>query len=97
MAGRIKVTPQELRSSSKLFKTNANNTSAMLKKLTSEVNKLSGAWEGAAQNAFFQQYRELQPSLNKFVSVLEGISNQLSDVATTMENVDRDIATKLRK
>lgn len=97
MAGRIKVTPQELRSSSKLFKTNANNTSAMLKKLTSEVNKLSGAWEGAAQNAFFQQYKELQPSLNKFVSVLEGISGQLSDVATTMENVDRDIATKLRK
>ncbi|MBE6049522.1 MAG: WXG100 family type VII secretion target [Clostridium sp.] len=97
MAGKIRVTPEELRRSSRTFKTSASNTKTMLGKLAREVNQMSNAWEGAAQNAFFREFNELKPSLNKFVTVLEGISKQLSDVARTMEDVDKDIASKLRR
>jgi len=97
MAGKIRVTPEELRRSSRLFKTSSSNTESMLNKLTREVNAMSNAWEGAAQNAFFKEYNELKPSLKKFVQCLSGISQQLDGVAKTMEQTDKQIASKLRR
>jgi WXG100 family type VII secretion target len=94
---RIRVTPEELKSSSRVFKSNANSTTEMLRRLTSEVNKMKSVWEGQANREFINQYEQLQPSMKQFVTVLEGISKQLDDVATTMERVDREIASKLRR
>jgi WXG100 family type VII secretion target len=97
MAVNIKVSPEQLRSSSRVFKSNASNTTDMLKRLNSEVNKMRSIWEGQANREFINQYEQLQPSMKQFVSVLEGISKQLADVATTMEDVDRKIASQLRR
>lgn len=97
MASRIRVTPEELKSSSRVFKTNASTTTSMLKKLNSEVNKMKSIWEGQANKEFINQYEQLQPSMKQFVDVLEGISKQLDSVAQTMEQVDREIASKLRR
>ena len=58
---------------------------------------MKSIWEGQANKEFINQYEQLQPSMKQFVSVLEGISKQLSDVATTMEDVDRKIASQLRR
>ena len=97
MSTKIRVSPEELRSSSRVFKSNANSTTDMLKRLSSEVNKMKSIWEGQANKEFITQYEQLQPSMKQFVSVLEGISKQLSDVAKTMEDVDRQIASQLRR
>ena len=97
MASRIRITPQELTSSSRIFMKGSTETTRLLSSLNKEVTKLQSSWEGAAQNTFVQEYRRLEPSLKEFTRVLEGISKQLSEVAATMERVDREIASKLRK
>ncbi|WP_143315250.1 WXG100 family type VII secretion target [Clostridium sp. HBUAS56017] len=97
MAGKIRVTPEELRRSSGQFKNGSQSTQQLLNKLTSEVNKMSNAWEGAAHNSFFEKYKSLQPSLKEFVQVLQDISKQLDGVAKTMEDVDKQIASKLKR
>lgn len=99
MAGNIKITPQELRTSSNKFKSKANEIDGTIKQLRSEVDKLSSSWAGAAQSTFFQSFRELSGEsgpMKQFVKVSEQISKQLADVAKTMEEVDKQIASKLK-
>lgn len=93
----IKVTPSELRTSSSKFKNNANQTSSMISQLNNEVNRLTSAWEGAAHNAFFNRYHELQPKMKEFVDVLQHISTQLDSVARQMEETDRQIASQMNR
>lgn len=96
MTSKITITPQELRQSSQRFKRGADETNQLLRNLTSEVNNLKSEWQGAAHNAFFEQFNSLKPTLVKFIDVCNGINKQLNDVARTMEEVDREIASKMK-
>lgn len=96
MASRITVTPDQLITSARKFQTGANDTERLLKQLNNEVNNLQSEWQGAAHSAFFEQYKQLQGPLNKFVTVLNEINTQLTGVAKTMEDVDQKIASKMR-
>lgn len=93
---RILVTPEELRQSASLFATNSQQTSEMISTLTSEVHNLSSVWEGASQSAFFESFEALVPTLQQFVEILEGINQQLTAVADTIEETDNQIASSLR-
>ena len=97
MANNIKISPEEMKNKSRIFNSSANNTQQMISKLNNQINQLRSSWAGAAQNSFIQEYQQLQPSMKKFVQVLNGISKQLSDVATTMQQTDQQIASKLRR
>jgi WXG100 family type VII secretion target len=96
MAGNIKVTPEQLINSSNLFRAKSQETMQTISKLSQEVDRLSSSWEGAAHSAFFEKFKELKKPLNQFVEVTGAISKQLSDVAKTMQEVDKQIASKLR-
>jgi WXG100 family type VII secretion target len=99
MASNIKITPQELKASSNKFKNKASEIDSTIKQLQSEVNKLSSSWAGAAQSTFFQSFNQLsgpKGPMKQFVTVAEQISKQLADVAKTMEEVDKQIAGKLK-
>lgn len=93
---RIRVTPEQLRSSSNVFKQGSSSTQSLISRLNNQVNQLTSTWEGAAHNAFFEKYQSLQPSLKQFVTVLDHISQQLTSVAQTMEETDREIASRMR-
>ncbi|QLY81488.1 WXG100 family type VII secretion target [Clostridium intestinale] len=97
MAGNIKITPQELRASSNKFKSKASEIEGTIRQLDSEVKKLSSSWAGAAQSTFFQTFDQLAKGpMKQFVTVTQQISQQLADVAKTMEEVDKQIASKLK-
>ena len=95
MAERITITPEELRTSSTNFATKAGEIREILEYLKQEVDNLETTWQGAAQSQFFQQYEEMQSTLNQFPDVLDGISSQLTTVATTLEDTDEQLRQAL--
>lgn len=96
MAARITITPEELRTSSTNFANKAGEIREILEYLRNEVNNLQSTWEGAAQDQFFMTYEEMATTLDQFPDVVDGISQQLSSVAQTLEETDQALADALK-
>lgn len=96
MAARITITPEELRTASTNFATKAGEIRELLEYLRSEVNRLESTWDGAAQDQFFMTYEEMSKTLDQFPEVVDGISQQLSAVAQTLEETDQALADSLK-
>ena len=96
MAARITITPEELRTSSTNFANKAGEIREILDYLRNEVNNLQSTWEGAAQDQFFMTYEEMATTLDQFPDVVDGISQQLSSVAQTLEETDQALADALK-
>ncbi len=96
MAARITITPEELRTSSTNFANKAGEIREILSYLRSEVNRLESTWDGAAQDQFFITYEEMAKALDQFPEVVDGISQQLSAVAQTLEETDQALADSLK-
>lgn len=96
MAARITITPEELRTASDNFKTKAGEIREILQYLQNEVTKLESTWDGAAQDQFFLSYEELAKTLDQFPDVVDGLGQQLSAVAQTLEQTDQELADTLK-
>ena len=96
MAGRITITPEELRTASTNFANKAGEIREILEYLRSEVNRLESTWDGAAQDQFFMTYEEMAKTMDQFPEVVDGISQQLSAVAQTLEETDQALADSLK-
>ena len=95
MAERITITPEELRDSASKFTTKSGEIREILSFLRSEVDSLEATWEGAAQSQFFASYSEMEQTLNQFPEVLDGIRQQLTTVAQTLEDTDEQLGASL--
>lgn len=93
---RIALTTEELRSASTNFSTKAGELRELLNYLRQQVNSLESTWEGAAQNQFFVTFDEIAKNMDQIPEAIENIGNQLSAVATTMENTDNELANALK-
>lgn len=96
MAARITITPEELRTASTNFANKAGEVREILEYLRSEANRLESTWDGAAQDQFFMTYEEMAKTLDQFPEVVDGISQQLSAVAQTLEETDQALADSLK-
>ena len=96
MAARITITPEDLRTASTNFANKAGEVREILEYLRSEVNRLESTWDGAAQDQFFMTYEEMAKTLDQFPEVVDGISQQLSAVAQTLEETDQALADSLK-
>lgn len=96
MAARITITPEELRTTSTNFANKGSEIREILEYLRSEVNRLESTWDGAAQDQFFMTYEEMAKTLDQFPEVVDGISQQLSAVAQTLEETDQALADSLK-
>lgn len=96
MAARITITLEKLRTASTNFANKVGEIREILKYLRSEVNRLESTWDGAAQDHFFMTYEEMAKTMAQFPEVVDGISQQLSAVAQTLEETDQALADSLR-
>lgn len=96
MVARITITSEELRTASTNFANKAGEIRKILEYLRSEVNRLESTWDGAAQDQFFMTYEEMAKTMAQFPEVVDGISQQLSAVAQTLEETDQALTDSLR-
>lgn len=96
MVARITITSEELRTASTNFANKAGEIREILEYLRSEVNRLESTCDGAAQDQFFMTYEEMAKTMAQFPEVVDGISQQLSAVAQTLEETDQALTDSLR-
>lgn len=95
MAGQIKLTPEELRTSARRYSEGSNTIEDILNQLKSEQQVIDANWKGAAWERFDQQFQNLAPQVQQFSQLLEDIYQQLLSVADTIEQTDQDIASQI--
>jgi len=92
MDGRIKLTPDQLRSLATDFQAKSANVLDILYQLNDQVFNLESVWDGAARAIYFDEYRMLQDPLKQFPQALDGIARTLEQVANTFEESDHALA-----
>jgi WXG100 family type VII secretion target len=96
MAGdRIKLSPQELRTSATKYTDGSNQVTEVLQRLQTEQDTISGNWEGSGFESFDAQFEALKPKVVEFAELLEQINKQLNEVATIMEETDQNISSAI--
>jgi len=96
MAGQIKLTPDELRTSAQKYSDGSQGIDEILETLKTEQGVISDNWEGTAFDSFDEQFTELTPKIQDFAALLGEIKEQLVKVADIIEQTDADIASQIR-
>ncbi|GHS88013.1 ESAT-6-like protein [Actinomycetota bacterium] len=96
MAGRIKLSPDELRTSAEKYSSGSEEIQQILSDLTQEQGVIRDNWEGSSFESFDEQFTELSPKIQQFAELLQDIREQLHSVAEIIEQTDADIAAQIR-
>ncbi|BCN32348.1 WXG100 family type VII secretion target [Anaeromicropila herbilytica] len=96
MAG-IKVTPEELSKQGGDVIGYAGEIKHSLDSLDKKVDAVIDAWDGLAQDGFFQEYEKLKKELDKFPDVVEGLGKQIKGAAEAFEKTDSELAKLFNK
>jgi WXG100 family type VII secretion target len=89
MSGRIKVTPQQMRTAAQQFKSSSQQSNEMVARLTQQMNSMQPEWEGMSSQKFFQDFQQWKGTMTQFVTLLNEIGGQLDAIATRFEQADR--------
>jgi WXG100 family type VII secretion target len=95
MSGRIKLTPQELRTSAAKYTKGSTEVRQILSMLDKEQATIRTNWEGSAFRKFDEQYNSLTPKIRDFAELLDQINKQLVSVANIIEETDQKIASQI--
>jgi WXG100 family type VII secretion target len=93
MAGLIRVTPEQLESTSGQLNQGAGTIDALLRQLSGEVSALGADWAGMGQQRFlaaFQQWQTAQVNLHQ---ALETISQLTAQAAVSYQTNDQQVAS----
>ena len=94
MAGQIRMTPDQMRSRSGEVRGQGETFQGVINRMQGIINELQTEWEGEASRSFAAQFDSLKPSFNKMKELIDDISKQLAQTADSVEQLDRDIASK---
>jgi WXG100 family type VII secretion target len=97
MADRIKLSPEELRTSAGKYAEGSEGIEQILSDLTREQAVICENWEGDSFASFDEQFTELSPKIQQFAELLQDIREQLFSVAEIIEQTDADIAAQIRR
>ena len=92
MSGQIKMTPEELKSKAQTYQKGSDQIEDVLSQLRRVQGELVGEWEGQAFERFDDQFRELEPKVEKFSHLMEEIKVQLDKTAQAVQDQDQALA-----
>lgn len=96
MANQIRITPSQMRERANEYRTEANITNEVTRKMDMLLEKLQSEWEGAASDAYTMRYQELRPGFIRAEELIREIAAALDSTAKMLEDTDDNIAKQLR-
>ncbi|MDR1013756.1 MAG: WXG100 family type VII secretion target [Coriobacteriales bacterium] len=98
MAGRIRITPDDLRRTNKKLATYSTDIGNIARRVNKDLDTLVSSWDGAARDTFLSTYnREYRKLLTTQIpELLAGLGKQLAGVADSLEQTDADLASQLK-
>ena len=96
MAGQTRMTPEDMRSRAGDVDGQRNAFGDVVSRMDSILNQLEAEWDGAASQKFRQQFEDLRrTSFQNMTQLLEDLGTQLRQTAQAVENLDREIASRI--
>lgn len=89
MEGTLKVTPEQLRTTSSDFQSKGQQVSSLTTEMMDLVTSLSGAWEGDASNAYINKFKELSDDIQRMIAMITEHTNDLNDMAASYDEAER--------
>ncbi|MCM1500972.1 MAG: WXG100 family type VII secretion target [Clostridium sp.] len=93
---KIKMDPAEMTTMATQLDKKGTEFHTTVTKMEQLVRKLCGAWEGAASDAFDQQFTELKPGFTKTEQLIKDLAQQVRDICKIISDTDDEIAKKLK-
>lgn len=90
MEGIIKVTPEQLQSTSTEFAAKGQTIGTLTTQMTDLVVGLSSVWEGEAATAYVNKFRQLDDDIQKMIRMVQEHSDDLNEMAKVY--IDSEIA-----
>lgn len=85
----IRITPERVREVAREFSQASSQSQDMVTRLQSTISNIEGDWEGMTKNRFFSEFQQWQTSMRSFVELLNGIGQQLEEIAVRFEQTDQ--------
>ena len=89
MEGTLKVTPEQLRSTSSDFQSKGQQVSNLTTEMMDLVTNLSSAWEGDASTAYVNKFRELSDDIQRMIAMITEHTEDLNNMAAAYEDAER--------
>ncbi|WP_295829286.1 WXG100 family type VII secretion target [uncultured Microbacterium sp.] len=90
----FRVTPESLHAAAARLRSESARIDSTLSGLDSEVARLRGQWEGAAQTAYNNAQQQWSATLEQMRDVLQRISNATDSIADDYVSADRASAAR---
>ena len=95
MAGVIRLNAEGLTNSSTQLKGKGNEFESWINEVQALINSLPESWEGAAAEAYAEQFNQLKPSLIQTRELIETFATQIDQTLAAAQELDANIASKL--
>lgn len=89
--GRIKITPEQVRSVAGQFRQSSEASQDMVNRLNTSMRALEPEWEGMTKERFYMQFQEWQSKMGQFVVLLNDINQQLLVISQRFEQADSQV------
>lgn len=86
---RIRITPEQVRGVASQFGQAANQSQEMVSRLTNAINSMQPEWEGMTSQRFYSDFQQWSAQMTRFVELLNGISQQLNQIADRFAAADQ--------
>lgn len=89
MTGSLRVTPEKLISTAQGFQTTAGTIGRLTSNMLSTVESLNSTWAGEAATGYYSKAKNLQPSIQKMLSMIKEHVQDLNDMARNYQEAER--------
>lgn len=96
MAGQIRITPDEMRTRSGEYTRQGETFQEVIGTMQNLLSQLQSEWEGAASASFEERFNDLMPTFTTTKELIDEIATNLMTTANALEELDADIASKIR-
>ena len=93
-ASQIRITPEQMRGRAGEVRNQGNIFEGVITSMQGIIDGLQTEWEGAASQAFADQFYRLRPAFEQMRQLVYDLNTQLLGTADAVEQLDRDIAAK---
>ncbi len=92
----IRLNAEGLSQASASLRNQGNNLESLIAQMQNVINSLPDSWEGAAANAYVEQFAGLKPGLDKTRELVETIARQIEQTLAAAQELDSNIAGQFK-
>jgi len=92
----IRLEPEQLQELSTQLRGEGDKFEDCIAAMDALINRIPDAWAGQAAEAFQEQFSSLKPGFEQVRTLIDDIGTQIADILRTVQELDDDIASKLK-